>query len=158
MAGCGIKTKIFSPTGNNADRPSPELSEAIFYLSLIFLCLIFDGNLIFDHVSFSFLFVGGSDGKESAHNAGESGSIPGLGRSPGEGKGNPIQYSCLENSMDRGAWRYSTWGRKELDTTEQPTLSLGNQVAYNIFMLILKVPTRSGLLKFSALQHAMKYH
>ena len=40
----------------------------------------------------------------SARNAGELGSIPGLGRSPGEGNGNPLQYSCLENSMDRGAW------------------------------------------------------
>ena len=102
--------------------------------------------------------LGGSDSKESACNAGELGSIPGLGRSPGEGKGNSLQYSCLENSMDRAAWRYSTWGCKELDMTEQQTLSLGNQVAYNIFMFILKVPTRFGPLKFSALQHAMKYH
>ena len=45
-------------------------------------------------------FLGGSDGKVSAHNAGDPGSIPGLGRSPGEGNGNPVQYSCLENSMD----------------------------------------------------------
>ena len=45
----------------------------------------------------------GSDGKESACNAGHPGSIPGLGRSPGEGNGNPLQYSFLENSMDRGA-------------------------------------------------------
>ena len=44
-------------------------------------------------------------GKESAFNAGDTGSIPGLGRSPGEGNGNPLQYSCLENPMDRGAWR-----------------------------------------------------
>ena len=50
-------------------------------------------------------FPSGSDGKESACNAGNSGSIPGLGRSPGEGNGNPLQYSCLENSMDRGAWQ-----------------------------------------------------
>ena len=49
-------------------------------------------------------FPGGSDGKESACNAGDLGSIPGLGRSPGEENGNPLQYSCLENSMDRGAW------------------------------------------------------
>ena len=51
-----------------------------------------------------FGFPGGSDGKASAHNAGNLGSIPGLGRSPGEGNGNPLQYSCLENSMDGGAW------------------------------------------------------
>ena len=51
-----------------------------------------------------FLF-GGSDGKESACSAGDLGSIPGLGRSPGGGHGNPLQYSCLENPMDRGAWQ-----------------------------------------------------
>ena len=46
----------------------------------------------------------GSDGKASAHNEGDPGLIPGSGRSPGEGNGNPLQYSCLENSMDGGAW------------------------------------------------------
>ena len=50
-------------------------------------------------------FPGGSDGKESTCNAGDLGSVPGLGRSPGEGHGNPLQYSCLENPMDRGACR-----------------------------------------------------
>ena len=49
-------------------------------------------------------FPGGSDGKASAPNAGDLGSIPGLGRSPGEGNGNPFQYSCLENPMDGGSW------------------------------------------------------
>ena len=49
-------------------------------------------------------FPGGSDGKVSAYNVGDQGSIPGLGRSPGEGNGNPLQYSCLENPMDGGAW------------------------------------------------------
>ena len=47
-------------------------------------------------------------------NDGDSSSIPGLGRSPGEGNGNPLQYSCLENPMDRGAWRASPWGRKRV--------------------------------------------
>ena len=53
--------------------------------------------------------------------------MPGLGRSPGEGNGNPLRYSCLENSMDRGArGDYSPWGLvKESDETEQLTLSLG---------------------------------
>ena len=50
-------------------------------------------------------FPGGSDGKESACSVGDPGSIPGSGRSPGEGNGNPLQYSCLENPMDRGAWQ-----------------------------------------------------
>ena len=49
-------------------------------------------------------FPGGSDSKVSAYNAGELGSITGSGRSPGEGNGNPLQYSCLENPMDGGAW------------------------------------------------------
>ena len=47
---------------------------------------------------------GGSDGKASACDVGDLGLIPGLGRSPGEGNGNPLQYSCLENSMDGEAW------------------------------------------------------
>ena len=50
-------------------------------------------------------FPGGSECKESAYNARELGSIPRFGMSPGEGNGNPLQYSCLGNSMDRGAWR-----------------------------------------------------
>ena len=49
-------------------------------------------------------FPGGSDGKASAYNAGNPGSIPESGRSPGEGNGNPLQYYCLEKPMDRGAW------------------------------------------------------
>ena len=49
-------------------------------------------------------FPRGSDGKASACNAGDPGSIPRLGRSPGEGNGNPLQYSCLENPTDGGAW------------------------------------------------------
>ena len=49
-------------------------------------------------------FPGGLDGKVSAYNVRDRGSIPGLRRSPGEGNGNPLQYSCLENPMDGGAW------------------------------------------------------
>ena len=56
------------------------------------------------------IFPGGSDGKESACNAGHPGSIPGLERSPAEGNGNLLQYSCLENSKDRGAWQATVHG------------------------------------------------
>ena len=67
----------------------------------------------------------GSDGKESTCNAGDRGSVPGLGRSPGEGNGYLLQYSCLENSVDRGAWRPTVpWGCKELEMTERLTLLL----------------------------------
>ena len=64
-------------------------------------------------------FPGGSDCKESACNAGDPGSIPGSGRSPGEGNDSPLQYSCLENPMDSGAWWATVHGGgKESDTTE----------------------------------------
>ena len=64
-------------------------------------------------------FPGGSDGKESTYNAGHLGSIPGLGRFPGGGHGNPFQYSCLENPHgQRSLVGYSPWGRKESDRTE----------------------------------------
>ena len=63
-------------------------------------------------------FPGGSDGKESACNVGNLGSIPGSGRSPGEGHSNPLQYSCLENPMERGAWQATVHGVSELDATE----------------------------------------
>ena len=56
------------------------------------------------------------------------GSVPGLGRSRGEGDGNPLQYSCLENPMDRGAWQ-APWGHKDSDTTERLTLSLSFQLS-----------------------------
>ena len=67
-------------------------------------------------------FPGGSGGKESACNAGDPGSIPGWGRFPGEGNGNPLQYSFLENSMDREAWRAAVHGvaRVEHDLATKP--------------------------------------
>ena len=55
-------------------------------------------------------FPGGSDGKASVYNAGDPGSIPGLGRSPGERNGNPLQYSCLNNPTNRGAWQATVHG------------------------------------------------
>ena len=69
-------------------------------------------------------FPGGSDGKDSPCNAGDTGSIPGLGRSPGEGNGYPLHCYCLENSMDRGVWGATVHEVKEWNITEQLTLSL----------------------------------
>ena len=72
------------------------------------------------HYDYIWGFPGGSAGKESSNNAEDLGSIPGLGRSPGGGHGNPLQYSCLENPH---GWRspagYSLWGCKDADITEQ---------------------------------------
>ena len=71
-------------------------------------------------------FPSSSDGKASVYNAGDPGSVPGSGRSSGDGNGNSLQCSCLENPMDGGAWRHSPcscctsrWGCKESDGTEQ---------------------------------------
>ena len=66
------------------------------------------------------VFPGGSDGKVSAYHAGDLGSVPGPGRSSGEGNGNPLQYHCLERFHgQRSLVGYSPWGRKESDTTER---------------------------------------
>ena len=69
-------------------------------------------------------FPGGSDGKESACDAADPGSIPGSGWSPGGGHGNPLQYSCLEKPMDRGAWRAAVHGVKKSRTRLSNWLTL----------------------------------
>ena len=98
--------------------PEVGLLDYLVTLFLIFFLVIFilfstvaapvyisinSAQSCFFYISFP-IFPGGSDGKASARNAGDPGWISGLGRSLGEGNGNPLQYSCLENSMDRGAW------------------------------------------------------
>ena len=78
-------------------------------------------------------FPGGSDGKESACDAGDPSSIPGSGRSPGEGNGSPLQYSCLENPMDRGDWWATVRGvarvGQDLATKPAPNMSRASLVA-----------------------------
>ena len=76
-------------------------------------------------------FPGGSDGEESTCNAGNQDLIPGSGGSPGEGNDNPLQYSCLENSMDRGGWWAMVHATAELDTTERLSLSF-TYITYNL--------------------------
>ena len=83
--------------------PGPSLNRASNYV------------YIYTHAG----FPGDSDGKESTCSVGDLGSIPGLGRSPGGGHGNPLQYSCLGNAHEqRSLAGYSPWSRKELDTTK----------------------------------------
>ena len=78
------------------------------------------------------VFLGGSMVKNLPANAGDAGSIPGLGRSPGEGNGNPLPYSCLENSMDRGAWWATVHEltKSQIWQTEQLMLMYINYVSY----------------------------
>ena len=78
-------------------------------------------------------FAGGSDSKASDYNAGDLGSIPGLGRSPGEGNGNPLQYSCLENIMDGGAWQATIHGvtKSWIPLSDFTSLSLGQLLELN---------------------------
>ena len=80
-----------------------------FELMFLFYLGLYSGVELLEHILI-LGFPGGSDSKESACNAGDPGTFPGSGRSPGEGNGNPLQYSSLENSMDRGAWQATVHG------------------------------------------------
>ena len=87
--------------------------DSVAHKPVMFTVWLFTENVNWPLVD----FPGGSDGKASVYNAGDLGSIPGWGRILGEGNGNPLQYSCLENPTDGRAW--CPWGHKESDTTEQ---------------------------------------
>ena len=77
-------------------------------------------------------FPGGSEGEELACSAGDPGLIPGSGRSPGEGNGDPLQYACLENLRDRSLVGYSPRGHKESDMTEWLTRAISNFLELHI--------------------------
>ena len=81
-------------------------------------------------------FPDGSDSKKSACNAGDVGSVPGLGRSPGEGNGSPLQYSCLKSPMDRGAWRVTVHGiaESQIGLSNHTTT---NKDIVNLFLCLL---------------------
>ena len=85
---------------NNSDK-----TMFIIELAMVIFIYTIKGNIWGSYIYLYLLgFPGGSDGKVSTCSTGDLGSVPGLRRSPGEGNGNPLQYSCLENSMDGGAW------------------------------------------------------
>ena len=90
-------------------------------------------------------FPGGSDGEEPACNAGDTGLIPGWGRSPGGRHGNPLQYSCLENPIDRGAWRATVHGVTKSQTQlKQLSMHADTYIlAALCVMWDLSFPTRS---------------
>ena len=106
--------------------PTPEGSFQKVHLNTPPQC---EASLFSGKASTPLPSPGGSDGKESACNAGDPGSIPGPGGYPGGGNGNPLQDSCLGNPMDRGAWWATVHeSHRELDTTEQLALPLPSQV------------------------------
>ena len=103
VGGLSILQGIFPTQGSNPGLPHSR--RILDQLSLLY---------VYRHMG----FPGGSEVKVSACYAGDLGLIPGSGRSPGEGNGNPFQYSCLENPMDRGAWRATVHGVTESSTTK----------------------------------------
>ena len=98
------------------------------------------------HIWLLWDFPGGSDGKESACNAEDPGLIPGSGRSSGEGNINPLQFSCLDNSMDRGAWPATVLRVAESATSEWLTL-------FTLWFIIRKEHSFASPLECSALFH-----
>ena len=98
-------------------------------------------------------FPGGSDVKESACNAGDPGLIPGLGRSPGEENGCPLQYSCLENPMDRGAWRATVHGVAK-SQTQLIDWAFGEWSEVYMNLLLFSCSVRSDSLWPHGLQHS----
>ena len=96
-------------------------------------------------------FTGGASGKESACNAGDLDSIPGSGRSPEEGNGNPLQYSCLENPMDKEAWRATvhsvakSWTQLSNFTFTFHFHALEKEMATHSSVLAWRIPGPGGL-------------
>ena len=101
-------------------------------LLMIFQKVIFSGTLLLVNLESSVMgFPGGSDSKESACT--DPGSIPGLGRSLGDGNGNPLYYSCLENSMNRGAWRATV----HVVPTSQTLLSTHTLYKFKVYSVMI---------------------
>ena len=114
--------KIYSENWHEHINQTVLFLTSYSYSDIVFVFSLLISSCLFTSFFFYCLDCG-SDIKASACSAGDPGSIPGLGRFPGEGNGNPLQYSCLENSMDWEAPQslvgYSPWSHKESDTTER---------------------------------------
>ena len=108
-----------------------QLRERNFYKDFIFLVSIMG-------------FSGGSDGKETTCNAGDLGSISGLGSSSGGGHGKPLQYSYLENPMDRRAWWATVYGVTESDTTEWLSTITGVSQEAQVVRVVKNLPANAG--------------
>ena len=104
-------------------------------------------------------FPGGSDDKAFVYNAGDPGSIPGLGRSPGEGNGKPLQDYCLENLMDRGAWQATAHGATKSRTRLRDFTSLFKWNYPATSLNCFRVPEMAGVEKYSSPIHQIPpYH
>ena len=101
------------------DYITPSYMQGHLRHQSVFLLKYWDPNL--NKLYYITGFPGGSDGEESAGSAGDLGLVPGSGRCPGEGNGNPLQYSCLENSMEREAWQATVHSVTESNRIEQLT-------------------------------------
>ena len=128
----GIKPELMAGLGHGGLQKGPERLEL-----LLVLCFLHSWSSTVHPASISFSplnslskegFPTTTDGKESTFSAGDLGLVPGSGRSSGEGNGYPLQYSCLENSMDRGTWRATVHWFAKSGTTEQLTLSLSREM------------------------------
>ena len=109
--------------------------------------------------TFTFTFPGGSEVKASACNAGDLGSIPGLERSPGEGNGNPLQYSCLENPMDRGACVGAILHRVAKSRTRLHFLSMFYLGPSQVALMVKNMPASAEDLSWEdALEEGMATH
>ena len=128
------------PSLNNQLKRNLETVIMVFTLVYEFSCCLL---FIFAN------FPGGSDGKASVYNAGDPGSSPGLGRSPGEGNGNPFQYYCLENPTDRGAWQAPVYGVAESRTRLSDFTSLLLSTSPNLNSFVnTKCICRYNMLKY----------
>ena len=106
-----------------------------------FPCLLSTSTAIVSHLGYIGGFPGGSDGKASACNAGDPGSIPGWGRSLGGGNGNPLQHSCLENPRDGGAWWAAVYGVAQSRTRlSDSAAAAGASILVSIVAAAIYVP------------------